>query len=94
MLGAWGSKGPRGFGSVYENLLSLAATREAIGSGATRIIPQMNRALVECATHPAALTELEARLGSRDSCISCRGVRVNEVSRSDWNPQGVRSVMQ
>ena len=60
-------KGPHGFGSVYENLLSLAATREAIGSGATWIIPQMNRALVEAATHPAALEELEARLIELDA---------------------------
>ena len=60
-------KGPHGFGSVYENLLSLAATRETIGSGATWTIPQMNRALVEAATHPAALDELEARLGAEDA---------------------------
>jgi CRISPR-associated endonuclease/helicase Cas3 len=60
-------KGPHGLGSVYENLLSLAATRESIGSGATWTIPQMNRALVEAATHPAALEELEARLGAQDA---------------------------
>jgi CRISPR-associated endonuclease/helicase Cas3 len=59
-------KGPHGFGSVYENLLSLAATRAAIGSGATWTIPQMNRALVEAATHPLALEELEEKLGAQD----------------------------
>jgi CRISPR-associated endonuclease/helicase Cas3 len=60
-------KGPHGFGTVYENLLSLAATRETVGAGATWAIPQMNRALVEAATHPAALGELEARLGAQDA---------------------------
>ena len=60
-------KGPHGFGSVYENLLSLAATRAAIGSGATWTIPQMNRALVEAATHPVALKELEKKLRDQDA---------------------------
>jgi CRISPR-associated endonuclease/helicase Cas3 len=59
--------GPHGLGSVYENLLSLAATRETIGSGATWTIPKMNRALVEAATHPAALEKLEARLSAEDT---------------------------
>ena len=59
-------RGPHGFGSVYENLLSLAATREAIGAGATWTIPAMNRALVESATHPDALEELERRLSDQD----------------------------
>ena len=67
VLAARDNKGPHGFGSVYENLLSLAATREAIGTGATWTIPQMNRALVEGATHPVALDELEARLGAQDA---------------------------
>lgn len=60
-------RGPHGFGSVYENLLSLAATREVIGAGATWTIPEMNRALVEAATHPDALEELERRLSQQDS---------------------------
>lgn len=60
-------KGPNGLGTVYENLLSLAATRETIGAGATWTIPRMNRALVEAATHPAALEELEARLSAEDA---------------------------
>lgn len=59
-------RGPHGFGSVYENLLSLAATREAIGAGATWTIPAMNRALVEAATHPDALDELERRMSEQD----------------------------
>lgn len=59
-------RGPHGFGSVYENLLSLAATREAIGAGATWTIPAMNRALVEAATHPEALEALEQRLSGQD----------------------------
>ncbi len=60
-------RGPHGFGSVYENLLSLAATRDAIGAGATWTIPAMNRALVEAATHSQALEELERRLSEEDA---------------------------
>ena len=60
-------RGPHGLGGVYENLLALAATREAIGCGAHWTIPQMNRALVEAATHPVALDELEARLSLTDA---------------------------
>ncbi|MBB4199540.1 CRISPR-associated endonuclease/helicase Cas3 [Rhodoblastus sphagnicola] len=60
-------RGPHGLGGVYENLLALAATREAIGCGAHWTIPQMNRALVEAATHPVALEELEARLSLTDA---------------------------
>jgi CRISPR-associated endonuclease/helicase Cas3 len=60
--------GPHGLGGlVYGNLLSLAATRRAIGDGSVWHIPAMNRALVEAATHPAALAALCAELGREDS---------------------------
>jgi CRISPR-associated endonuclease/helicase Cas3 len=59
--------GPHGLGGVvYGNLLSLAATRRAIGEGAVWRIPAMNRALVESATHPAALAALCADLSEQD----------------------------
>lgn len=59
--------GPHGLGGiVYGNLLSLAATRQAIGEGAVWRIPAMNRALVEGATHPVALEALGAELGAQD----------------------------
>ena len=59
--------GPHGLGGiVYGNLLSLAATRRAIGDGSVWHIPAMNRALVEAATHPAALAALCAELGGED----------------------------
>lgn len=60
--------GPHGLGGlVYGNLLSLAATRRAIGDGSVWRIPAMNRALVEAATHPAALAALCAELGREDA---------------------------
>lgn len=59
--------GPHGLGGVvYGNLLSLAATRRAIGEGLVWRIPAMNRALVEGATHPAALAALGAELTGQD----------------------------
>ncbi len=68
-------RGPHGFGSVYENLLSLAATREAIGAGVTWTIPAMNCALVEAATHPDALEALEQRLAEQDFTLEQRESR-------------------
>lgn len=58
--------GPHGLGTVYPNLLSLAATLDLVGEGATWIIPAMNRALVEAATHPERLDALGARLAAGD----------------------------
>ncbi len=59
--------GPHGLGGVvYGNLLSLAATRRAVGEGCVWHIPAMNRALVEAATHPAALAALCDELGRED----------------------------
>lgn len=60
-------RGAHGLGTVYQNLLSLQATREAIGSGATWRIPEDNRRLVEAATHPHALEALAERLARGNS---------------------------
>jgi CRISPR-associated endonuclease/helicase Cas3 len=65
-LAAKERRGPHGFGSVYENLLALAAAKETIGAGAVWTIPAMNRALVEGATHAAILEALAERLGAQD----------------------------
>ena len=51
--------GPRGY--VYEDLRILQATLGLIGEYPQWQIPEMNRLLVERATHPAALAEIEAR---------------------------------
>ncbi len=59
--------GPHGLGGVvYGNLLSLVATRRAIGDRAVWTIPAMNRALVEGATHPVALAALGTELEAED----------------------------
>ncbi len=57
---------PHGWGTVYEGRLGLAATRELIGDGVEWRIPEMNRDLVERATHPEALGALEGRLSAMD----------------------------
>jgi CRISPR-associated endonuclease/helicase Cas3 len=54
--------GPHGFGSVYDNLIALAAAARLIGAGTTWDIPAMNRALVEAGTHPHALDATTERL--------------------------------
>ena len=58
--------GPHGIGTVYENLVSLAATKERIGAGAAWTIPAMNRQLVEAATHPEELEAVADRLAETD----------------------------
>ena len=50
-------------GGVYRNLLSLEATRGLIADHSTWTIPDMNRMLVERATHPQLLCELAQTLG-------------------------------
>ena len=53
---AHGRAGPHGLGgSVYEDLVSLEATRRLIDREATWHIPAMNRRLVEAGTHEAGL---------------------------------------
>ena len=54
-----------GFGKVYPDLLSLAATRALLTCRPVWRIPAMNRAIVEEATHPEALAALAGRLGGR-----------------------------
>lgn len=51
-----------GVGTVYRNLLALAATAEALAENPVWRIPAMNRALVENITHPDALLALARRL--------------------------------
>lgn len=59
--------GPHGLGGfVYENLLSLVATRRLLGARARWDIPQDNRELVERGTHPEALAALAKELGVSD----------------------------
>ena len=53
--------GPHGY--VYEDLRVLEATRRLIGEYQEWRIPEMNRLLVEKATHPAALEEIVDELG-------------------------------
>lgn len=50
-------------GGVYPDLRILEATRRLIDVQASRLIPGENRELVERATHPQALQEIEISLG-------------------------------
>lgn len=51
-------------GGIYMDLRILEATRRLISSADSHLIPQDNRELVERATHPHVLVELEKELGS------------------------------
>jgi CRISPR-associated endonuclease/helicase Cas3 len=51
-------------GGIYMDLRILEATRRLISGSESHVIPQDNRELVERATHPEVLTELEKELGS------------------------------
>jgi CRISPR-associated endonuclease/helicase Cas3 len=55
--------GPHGYGTVYEDLRVLEATWRQCEREPAFEIPQHNRALVECATHPHALRALVDELG-------------------------------
>ena len=55
--------GPHGLGTVYEDLRTLEATWRLIEEHDTWVIPEMNRELVEMATHPEALSEIVRSLG-------------------------------
>jgi len=55
--------GPHGLGTVYEDLRILEATWRLIEEHDTWTIPDMNRELVERATHPEALSEIVRSLG-------------------------------
>ena len=54
-------RGPHGIGTVYEDLAILEATLRLVKD--TWTIPEMNRLLVESATHPEQLAELTRELG-------------------------------
>lgn len=60
-----GASGPHGLGTVYEDLTILEASWRLLESLVDRAIevPRMCRALVEGATHPDALAQIEAELG-------------------------------
>ncbi len=58
--------GPHGF--VYEELRILEATRRLISNYKEWRIPEMNRLLVECATHPEALEAIVAEMGNDWRC--------------------------
>ncbi len=56
------ASGPNGIGSVYDNLCILRATLGLINEHRTWSIPEMNRVLVEGATHPEVLCAMSHRL--------------------------------
>lgn len=51
-------------GGVYPDITGLEAVRRSIGTGATWVIPDDNRSLVEAGTAPQKLNALAADLGS------------------------------
>ena len=53
--------GPQGY--VYRSLTTLEATRRLIGEHPEWRIPEMNRLLVERATHPHALNDITEKMG-------------------------------
>jgi CRISPR-associated endonuclease/helicase Cas3 len=53
-------------GGVYEDLRILELTRRLVEAEPVWTIPEMNRRLVEAATHPDALAEVEAELAAAD----------------------------
>ncbi|NBC26641.1 MAG: CRISPR-associated helicase Cas3' [Bacteroidetes bacterium] len=62
-----GSKGKHGLGTVYQDLRVLEATWRVLEDEALKQwnIPEHNRELVECATHPNILRSLASELGDR-----------------------------
>ena len=55
--------GPHGLGTVYEDLRTLEATWRLVDERETWTIPDMNRELVEAATHSETLRQLTDELG-------------------------------
>ena len=68
-------------GGVYRNLHILEATRRLIDEYPQWRIPEMNRELVERATHPAALERITAELGDawQEHAISTEGGYIADV---------------
>jgi CRISPR-associated endonuclease/helicase Cas3 len=59
------ASGPHGLGTVYPDLRILESTWRLIEGRAEWRIPEMNREVVELATHPKPLTDLVTSLGGR-----------------------------
>ena len=57
------SRSVNGLGTVYKDIRILEATRRLIHENPEWRIPEMNRRLVERATHPAALESITSELG-------------------------------
>ncbi len=75
--------GPHGWGNVYEDLRILEATRHLVQAGSWAI-PQDNRRLVEAATHPEALAELdpaEPRWATHGHTITGRTITQRDRAR-------------
>lgn len=51
-------------GGIYRDMRILEATRRLIGGAASHLIPKDNRELVERATHPEVLADIEKELGA------------------------------
>ena len=68
-------------GGVYRNLHILEATRRLIDEYPQWRVPEMNRELVERATHPEALDAITAELGDewKDHAISTEGGHIADV---------------
>ena len=68
-------------GGVYRNLHILEATRRLVSEHPQWRIPEMNRELVERATHPEALDAITAELGDawKDHAISTEGGHIADV---------------
>ena len=68
-------------GGVYRNLHVLEATRRLVVDNPQWRIPEMNRELVERATHPEALDAITTELGEawKDHAISTEGGHIADV---------------
>ena len=60
-LGAWREDG--GYSGIYIDLRILELTLRMVAEGTPWVIPRDNRRLVEGATHPTALAEIESEMG-------------------------------
>lgn len=85
--------GPHGFGSVYDNLIALAAAARLIGAGTIWDIPSMNRALVEAGTHPDALDALAERLIEDSGDARWRAVEINKLGKDSAKRQTAQNLM-
>ena len=77
--------GPHGF--VYEDLRVLEATRRVIVQHTQWLIPQMNRLLVEGATHPERLEAIVEELGEdwKTHALDVEGKAIAEVQGASGN---------